>query len=360
MAEEDQDKTEQATPFKLREAKRRGQVAKSLEFNSMMVIFFLLAISAIWAKTMIGDLFDVNRDLLANAHSQEFSIAAIIELFKEIMFGLLVVLLPVFLGMIVISVLMNFFQTGPVFSFFSIKPDFKKLNPVTGFKRVFSKKMLFEAFKSLIKLAFFASILFMVIRSLIPDISRLMDTDPNSYVLMLLNLAVRLILALAIAVMLVAILDMLYTRWDFAKKMMMSRRELKDEIKRREGDPHVKQKMKEVQREAAKRTQSLQRVPEADVLITNPTHYAVAIKYDKSKMNAPFVIAKGAGSLAQKIKFQARKHSVPVIERKQLARELFRETDINEPVSEKVYAELAKILIWAYRQRNRVVLGSDA
>ncbi len=352
MAEEDQDKTEDATPFKLREARRRGQVAKSLEFNSMMVIFVLLLLSVIWAKGMITDLLALNRDIFTHAHSVEFSITSTIAWLRDILLGMFFVLAPIFLGMVVISVLMNFFQTGPIFSFFTVKPDFKKLNPVTGFKRVFSKKLLFEALKSIIKLAFFSAIVFVVIRSLIPKIASLMDTDPDSYVLVLLNLSVQLILALAIAMLLIAALDMLYTRWDFRKKMMMSRRELKDEVKRREGDPHIRQKIKEVQREAAKRTQSLQRVPEADVLITNPTHYAIAIVYDKKKMKAPFVVAKGAGSLAQKIKYQAKQHRVPTIERKALARQLFRDVDIDEPVPESVFAELAKILVWAYNQKT--------
>jgi len=353
MADEDQDKTEQASPYKLQEAKKRGQVAKSLEFNSMMVILGLLLITTIWAKQMITALLSLNRSILSNAHTLEFSIPSIVLWFENILMGMFSVLAPLFLAMIIIAVVMNFFQTGPVFSFFSIKPDIKKLNPVAGFKRVFSKKMLFEAFKSFLKLTFFGSILFSVIRSLIPRISSLMMSDPDSYMATLLSLSTQLIFSLALAIMLVAIIDIIYTRKEFSKKMMMSTREVKDEVKRREGDPHVRNKMKEVQREAAKRTDSIKRVPEADVLITNPTHYAVAVLYDKNKMNAPFVIAKGAGSLAQKIKYFAGKNNVPTIENKKLARLLFREADIDQPIPESVFADVAKILVWAYTKRGK-------
>ena len=354
MAEEDQDKTEDASPFKLQEAKKRGQVAKSLEFNSMMVILGLLLITAIWAKGMIISLLDLNRSIFSNAHSLDFSIPSIVMWFEDILIGMFGVLAPLFVAMVVIAVAMNMFQTGPIFSFFPVKPDFKKLNPVTGFKRVFSKKMLFEAFKSLIKLAFFGTILFVVIRSLIPKISSLMMSDPDSYISALLSLSSQLILALALAIMLIAALDILYTKWDFGKKMMMSRRELKDEVKRREGDPHVKSKIKEVQREAAKRTESIKRVPEADVLITNPTHYAVAVLYDKNKMKSPVVISKGAGTLAQKIKYFAKKNNVPVIENKKLARLLFKETEIDHPIPESAFGDVAKVLVWAYTRRGKL------
>ena len=354
MAEEDQDKTEDATPFKLQEAKKRGQVAKSLEFNSMMVILALLFVSALWAKGMIISLLELNRSIFSNAHTIKFDIPSFILWLEHIFTGLLFILAPIFTVLVIISVLMNIFQTGPVFSVYPIKPDFKKLNPVTGFKRVFSKKMLFEAFKSLVKLGFFGTILYMVIRSIIPDISRLLTSDPDSYVASLLSLSIQLIMTMLAAIMFIALLDMIYTRWEFSKKMMMSRRELKDEHKRREGDPHVRNKMKEVQREAAKRTDSIKRVPEADVLITNPTHFAVAVLYDKSKMKAPIVIAKGAGSLAKKIKYFAAKNNVPTIENKKLARLLFKESDIDGPVPESVFAEMAKILVWAYTRKGKL------
>lgn len=354
MAEEEQDKTEEATPYKLREAKKKGQVAKSLEFNSMMVTLTLLGICLVWAKGMIISLLNINRGLLSNSAAMQYDIPHVVGLAKSIFMDLFTVIAPVCIAMIVVSVLMNMFQTGPVFSFFPVKPDAKRLNPVSGFKRVFSKKMLFETVKSLIKLAFFGSILYVVIRSIIPGMSNLMNSDPSSYDRILLHFATKLVLSLAIAVIIVAALDMLYTRWDFRKQMMMSKREVKEEYKRREGDPHIRSKIKEVQREAAKRTKSIKRVPEADVLITNPTHYAVAILYDREKMNAPCVIAKGAGSLALKIKYYAAKHRVPIIENKKLAQYLFRETNIDEPVPESRFGEIAKILVWAYSRNGKL------
>ena len=180
-----------------------------------------------------------------------------------------------------VAVLSNMVQTGPIFTFFPLKPDPKRLNPVQGFKRVFSRRMLFEALKTFVKLGLITATAYFVIDDMFPHLLAMPQIDPKAYPAVLLDAITSLVFKLVLVLLIVALLDLMYTRWDFGKKMRMSRREVKDEHKRREGDPHVRAKIKELQREAAKRSKSLGRVPDADVLITNPTHFAVAQQNDR-------------------------------------------------------------------------------
>jgi len=261
------------------------------------------------------------------------------------------VLAPFFFMVLVLPILTKLFQTGPVFTFFPLKPDPKRLNPVQGFKRVFSLRMLFEAGKTFLKFGLFAAIAYGAIVGAFPSILSMPQVDPKGYAPMLLQAICALSFKLVLALFLIALLDLLYTRWDYAKKMRMSRRELKEEVKRREGDPQVRAKIKELQREAAKRSRSAQRVPDADVLITNPTHLAVALEYRRDEMKAPRLIAKGAGETAENMKSFARRSDVPVIERPGLARHLFREVDIDQPIPESAYEPVARIYAEIYAAR---------
>ena len=361
MAEEDKDKTEKATPFKLREAKRKGQVMKSLEFNSLFVIAgFLLAIS-IWGDSMVSRNLMIDRAVFENAHQVNFEISQLVSWLGHIGAQVLFAVSPLILILIVIVILSNMVQTGPIFTFFPLKPDIQRINPIKGFKRVFSLKMLFEAFKSLIKLTLFGTILYFVLTAMIPTFMGLMHMDPDYYPVRLLDMAIALVFKLALAILLVALLDFLYTRWDFSNKMKMSRREVKEEVKRREGDPHVRAKIKELQREAAKRAKSLKRVPDADVLITNPTHLAIAMVYQRGESHSPQIIAKGAGELAQNMKEVARRHRVPIVESKALARSLYRKVEMDGFIPESFYAAAARILAQVYARRElRAGLGSPS
>ena len=360
MAEEDKDKTEPASPFKLREAKKKGQVMKSLEFNSFFVIAGALLVLAISGDNIVYGHLMVDRTVFENAHQVNFEITHLVNWFGQVGSEVIYVVSPLVVTLIIIVVLANLIQTGPIFTFFPLKPDIQRVNPVKGFKRVFSRKMLFEAFKSVIKLLFFGAILYFAIRSLIPKLMGLMHIDPDHYPVQLAHLVMALVFKLGLALLLVALLDFMYSRWDFANKMKMSRRELKEEIKRREGDPHVRAKLKELQREAAKRAKSLKRVPDADVLITNPTHLAIALLYQRDVAAAPQVIAKGAGELAQGMKRVARRHRIPVVENKPLARSLYRGVGMDQAIPESLYAAVARILARVYALRdNKPALGAS-
>lgn len=352
MAEQEQDRTEQATPFKLREAKKRGQVPKSLEVNSWFVLLAFLLVLFIWGHSMIREFAHVYRAVFSYAGKLNFNVTELIGWLGDIFVVTVAVMAPIVAAIMIVAVLMNFFQTGPVFSFFPLKPDFNKINPVTGFKRIFSIRTVYEAIKNMIKLAVFASIIYFFVMRLLPEIVSFPYVDADAYLYLILQHSEDLLIQLIAFLLLVALIDLAHSRREYSDKMKMSRREVKDEVKRREGDPQVRAKIKELQREAAKRAQSMSRVPDADVLITNPTHRSVAIQYDRATMNAPKLIAKGAGDLALKMREVARNSRVPIIENRTLARSLFKTVDIDSEIPSGFYAEIAKVLVDVYRLQN--------
>lgn len=360
MAEEqqEQDRSEQASPFKLREARKRGQVAKSLEVNSLLIMLAGLAMLYFFGEKFIGGQLEQGRALFANAHRFSGEPSAALGWFETTVHSLLDIFWPLLAAVVIIGILSNLFQTGPVFSFFPIKPDFNRLNPVAGFKRLFSKKLIFESIKTFIKLAVFAVVIYFCIKAVMPAMYSLLGTSPDVYAAVLLEHVRTLIYQLLLVVLLVAIMDLAYTKWDFADRMRMSRREVKEEVKRREGDPQVRARRRELQKEALKRAASMQKVPDADVLITNPTHLAVALKYEREKMGAPLVIAKGAGELALKMKEVARLNGIVVVENKPLARELFKRVEMDRSVPEDLFPVVARILAWVYVRRERPAAGA--
>ena len=351
MAEQEQNRTEQATPSKLEEARRRGQVAKSLDFNSFFVVVGGLGMLYAWGDVFARQALIIARAIFEQAGNVDFDVPHLTTWFESVTVAVAYLLAPFFVTAVLVMVAANIVQTGPTFSTFPLKPDLQRINPVEGFKRLFSLKMLFEGFKSVIKLALFGATAYFVLSSLMPGLLGLMNIDPKAYVPLLLDQTAQLVFKLALVILIVALLDFTYTRWDFSKKMMMSQREIMEEVKRREGDPLIRAKIRELQKEAAKRSKSLARVPDADVLITNPTHFAVALRYEQGAMSAPWVIAKGANDTASKMRLAAARHGVPIFERPLLARELFRDGDIDRPVSDALFEPVARVYAELYAAR---------
>lgn len=351
--EQEQDRSEPATPFKLREAKRRGQVPKSMETNSLVMLGGMLSVLYFLGEKLIQGQLELSAAWLGSAHRIVLEGATPVGIFDSLLHQLLAIYWPMLAIVVIIAVAASLLQTGGVFSFFPLKPDVQRLNPVSGFKRLFSKKMLFEAGKTLVKLLLLSMVIYLSISSLLPALISLVDVNPDSYARFLLEHAREIVFQLLMVLLLVALIDLAFTRWDFGQQMRMSRRELKDEVKRREGDPLVRAKRRELQREAARRAGALRKVPDADVLITNPTHFAVALHYDRDTMRAPTVIAKGAGELALKMREVAYRNRVPVVENKTLARHLFRHTGIDQAVPEDVYPVVARLMAWVFMLRRQ-------
>jgi flagellar biosynthesis protein FlhB len=350
--EQEQNRSEQATPFKLQEARNRGVVAKSIELNAVLATFAFVGLLALAGQGLFERQLRLDAALLSQAHQLAFSESAATAWLSAALLETLALLAPVFALLIVAGVGASLMQTGPVFSFEPLKPDFDRINPAAGLKRLFSARLLFEAVKSLFKLALFGYALYAIIDGMLPLVLGLAQTHPAAYARIGLDAVAALMLKLALVMLVVALLDTAYVRWDFMKKMMMSRREMRDEHKRREGDPKVKARIRELQREMRKRSQALKRVPDADVLITNPQHLAVALRYRREELAAPRLIAKGAGELAARMKLLARRHGVPVVENRPLARRLFLRGGLEAAIPQAEYPQVARVLAWVYALRE--------
>jgi flagellar biosynthetic protein FlhB len=343
MQEQEQNRTEQATPFKLSEAKKRGQVAKSLEFNTLVVVVSLLTAMAIWGKSYWRAMCELCAQLFASAATLQITSESSPGIFSDIGARTSTVVMPFLLAGVIAAILANWVQTGPIISADPLKPKFERLNPAAGFKRMFSKKMLFEAIKSVIKLMFFGSIAYAFFLSSLTGLLTIGGYDADGQANWIAGLAIGLLFRLGLGLVVVGLIDITYVRWQHSQQMMMSRREMKEEVKRREGDPQIRAKIRELQRENLKQARSMGRLPDADVLITNPTHFAVALRYDRAIMNTPIVLAKGADNWAQEMKAVARKHGVPMFERRQLARQLFRRGVIEQPIPSEAFLDVARV-----------------
>ncbi|MFL6662210.1 MAG: flagellar biosynthesis protein FlhB [Rhizobacter sp.] len=353
MAEQEQSRTEQATPYKLREARRRGQVAKSLELSSLLALLTLLAVMLLWARSLVERQFRFDALLLEQAYRLSFDPAALPAWLARITTDSLSLLMPLVLPLVAIAIVGGFLQAGPVFSFHPLKPDIDRINPVSGFKRLFSLRLLFETGKNLLKLVLYGMAVWLLARSLLGPLLALLDVPPLRLLDVTLSQATAIVFKLLLVVALIAIADMLYTRWSWQDKLKMSRREVREELKSHEGDPRIRSRRRELRREMLKRAQAVKRLPDADVLITNPTHLAVALSYRREEMAAPVIIAKGSGEMAAHMKVLARRHAVPVVESPTLARALFAAAGIDDSVPERLYPAVARLLVWVYALRER-------
>jgi len=343
VAEQEQNRSEQATPFKLEEARKQGQVAKSLDFNTLIMVWGLLGLAMTWGATGWQKLGRLSSGLIASSADLPLSLETGGGWLAEIMRAFVLLMAPILAIAVVLAILANFVQTGPIFSFKPLKPKGERLNPVAGFKRVFNKKMLFEAFKSVLKLLFLGGVATAFFFALWPQLPAAATQDTTAVQDWFGSHAVGLLFRLGLALVLIGLLDFAFVRYKYKRDMMMSRREIKEEVKRREGDPLIRAKLRELQRENLKQAASVKRVPEADVLITNPEHLAIALKYEHGRMAAPVVLAKGADSWAADMRAMARRHGIPIYERKPLARQLFRFGQIGQPIPPDSYVDVARI-----------------
>lgn len=350
--EQEQDRTEPASPFKLDEARKRGQVAKSLDVNSALMMLGMLLVMMLWADDAWHRLAILWVDLLQLAASDPHLSLAELSMLGPIASALAIMLAPIAVAGIVISIVSNLIQTGPILSAFPIKPRFERINPIAGFKRVFNKRMLFEAFKSVLKLLLLGGIAAYFFVSIWQSLPLLQSTTPAWQSAWLGEHTQALLFRLTLALVIVALLDWLWSRFQFAEQMKMSRREQREEVKRREGDPLIRAKLRELQRENLKQARSMGRVKDADVIITNPEHVAVALRYVRGEMSAPQVLAKGADHWAAAIRKLAAEHQVPIVERRPLARALFAQAQLDSAIPAETFLEVARLYAELAGQRE--------
>lgn len=353
MADQDIDRSEQATPFKLQEARERGQTARSVDATACAVFLAAVACLAWQGSATAVALLRLARAVLAQAGHVDPAGATLWPLVAGLVSEAGGVLLPLLLVLPLAGLLACVAQTGMVFSFTPLHMDFQRVNPATGFQRVFSRRTLFEIARACVKLLVLGAAGVAALAALLPQFHVLSALPPGAFLQALLSDLAALGWKMGVALALVAAADLLYTRAEFGRKMRMSRRELKDEYRNREGDPRIRGRLRELRRELLKRSQALRNTRNADVVLTNPTHYAVALRYVHGEMEAPRVVAKGAGQLAAAMRALAARHRIVVVQNPPLARRLFRAAAIDATLPPEFHAEVARIIVWVLAIRQQ-------
>ncbi|OCA89620.1 flagellar biosynthesis protein FlhB [Bacillus sp. FJAT-27986] len=346
------EKTEKATPKKRQDARKKGQVAKSQDINTAVVllgVFLILYIAGGFLKDRLLVIFKYPINLSATfSYSEADLYLMLIELLKQ----MAIILGPIMLAAFIAGIIANFAQVGAMFSTETIQFKLEKIDPIKGFKRIFSMRALVEMLKSILKITVIGVITFYSIWSRLDEIMMLSTKTMGASLITLADITVKTGLFASGALLFLALLDYLYQRFDFEKSIRMSKQEIKQEYKTIEGDPIIKSRIKQKQREMAM-SRMMQEIPKADVVITNPTHYAIALKYDENQLDAPYVVGKGLDFVAQKIKLVAKENDIPMMENRPLARALYNQADIGQAIPEEFYKGVAEILAYVYKLKGK-------
>jgi len=354
FADEGADKTEEATPKKLQDARKEGQVARSQELSTaVMLLAFFVAVKVFVGfigTRFLGSFKDMYQVIDVYA-VDEFGPAMGGAFLRDGLVDILWICLPLFAVAVVVAFVVTIAQVKWQVTTKPLQPKFSKFNPISGFKRIFSKDKLFELIKDVIKIALIFYVTYSDLEEAAETVVLLYDFSLNQAVVYVGDFVISLGIKLSAIYLIVGFADYIYQKLKFKKDLMMSKQEVKDEYKQQEGDPQVKGKTKSKMREVSQR-RMMQKLPEADVVITNPTHFACAIKYDKEVSEAPILIAKGADYLAQKIKEAAKEHDIPIVENKPLARMLYYNVDLDSEIPRELYQMTAEVLAYVYKLKH--------
>jgi len=354
MAEQEgQEKTEVPTEKKRRESREEGQVAFSKELSSAAllagIVLTLVATSPIILDAMRQLMSQIFRDL---AQRKELSIDSIFTLSGEILSIILPAFAPFAAVIIFTGIFASVLQVGVQITFKAISPKFNKISPLTGLKRLFSSQSLADFLKSMAKLIIVGFVGYLTYIDKITELNGLSVSTPESILIYNFTVVAEVAGKIVLALVAIAIFDYFYQRWHHEQQLMMTKQEVKDETKQTEGDPQLKARIRQIQREMSN-ARMMQEVPKADAVIVNPTHFSVAILYDRDVMSAPEVIAKGADHLALRMRTVARENNVPILERPELVRDLYANVEIGDDIPERFYKAIAEILAFVYRLRKR-------
>ncbi len=351
------EKTEPATEKKLREAREEGKVAKSKELTSAFDLIVLFLILKIFV-TMVGNgfigVFEQTYKLIPDflsMYAMDVSPQAVSSFFSDVFVEMLAISWPFFLFGFAVTLLVSILQVGWKVSGKPMQPKLDRFNPVSGFKRIISKDSIFEFFKSVLKIAVIIYVAYSSIRDHQDELFILYDIPLGQAVALCGDIIINAGLQISIVYLVVGIADYIYQKFRFNEEMKMTKQEVKDEYKNTEGNPEIKGRQRQRMREASRR-RMMQDVPKADVVITNPTHLAVAIKYDPEANRAPVVLAKGEDYLAQKIREAARENHIEIVENKPLARMLYANVEVGSEIPPELYQAVAEILAMVYNMRE--------
>ena len=351
------EKTEQPTDKKRSDARGKGQVAKSQELNAAFVLLGgFLGLRILW-EYIYNNIAGYSAYIFANAY-MDINVETIYELTIGVIQLLTKTSLPVMLGIMVFGLAVNFYQVGFLITTEPIGFKLDKLNPINGFGRFFSKRALVELVKSLIKICVIGFFLYQYLKDEIPYMPYFIYYDLIHSLTEIADKIFIMAFQVIAVIMVLAAADYAYQKWQMTQDLMMSKQEVKDEYKQAEGDPKIKAKIKQKQREMAMQ-RMMEQVPKADVIVTNPTHLAVALRYEAG-MSAPMVVAKGKDVVAERIKTIARENRIMIVENKPLARALYEAVEVGGDVPQELYQAVAELLAYVYRLKKKKIRPSNA
>lgn len=345
-------KTEDATPKKLQDAKKKGQVAKSGDLNGAGGFFVFTILFAGLGNYLFQNTYTYVRSSLTRVPNLDITEAFLRNILLDDIIQAFIILLPFFAVAIVVGIVANLIQTGFIFTVEPLKPNFKKLNPIEGFKNMFSKKKLLTLIKNLLKLVL---VFYLTYKTLSTEFVKILNTG-NIGTEKLFPFFIEFIktvsIDIAIIMLLLGMMDFVLERQEWKKNLKMSKQDIKDEYKQMEGDPHIKGKRKQRQREISM-GRMMEDMKDSTVVITNPTHLAIVLRYDTAIDKAPVITAKGADELAKRIREKAKELKIPIIENKPLARTMYKQVDIGETVPMELYQAIAEVLALVYDMERK-------
>jgi flagellar biosynthesis protein FlhB len=351
------EKTEPATEKKREDARQQGNVPKSQDLASVLILIAAVIALRLYGAQLFGMFAQFLRYTLESSMQTPLTLGNALILLNQVGIMILKCTAPFFAVIILASVAVNLYQVGFLFRFDPMIPNLDRLNPISGLQNVFSWKMIAELVKSILKIMIVGYIPYSTIRDNMPLLMRLFQLEPMQSLIVILDLIFGMVLKILLILLVLAVGDWFFQLWRHEENLKMSKEDIKEEYKQREGDPKVKAKIRERQRKIATR-RMMQEVPKATVVVTNPTHIAVALRYEQDQDSAPLVVAMGTGLIAQRIKEIAKEHGVPVIENKPLAQTLHKMVDVGDEIPRDLYNAVAEILAQVYRLRGRAAAAA--
>lgn len=350
---ENEERTEDPTETRREDFRKRGQVAQTRELSSVMVLLGSTLLFWLLGNLFLQELFELfqgawGHHFLTAARYGDWREAGIWAVKKGVILSG-----PFFAMSLVLGAGSTLIQTGLLQNEDALTPQWERLNPVEGFKRIFTMRSLVEALKSILKIIVISILIYFLVRSEIEVLPQLSAMEPRSIFLFVGQLVWKSLAVVGAFMTAIAAMDYFFQWWDLEKQMRMTKQEIKEELKSREGDPLIKSRIRRLQKDISRR-KMMEKVPKADVVITNPTHIAVAIKYDAT-MVAPQLVAKGAGVLAERIKALAKENGVPIVENKPVARAIYKTMKLGQTIPRELFTAVAKVLSYVYRLKRKTV-----
>jgi flagellar biosynthetic protein FlhB len=353
MALDDQERTEQATPKRREEARKRGQVARSVDLASAGLILGSALALFFMGPMVVARSRETIIQAWTTLSTEPITQQSLFLLMQEGMGTALAILLPIVVFLSGAGILSHVLQYGLLWAPEQLAPELSRIDPIEGFKRIFSVRALVNFVKTIFKFSLLATVTYYVIRGQMPAVVTSIQMEPQQMIGLAGALMGRLVIWSGLVIFILGIVDYAFERWEHERRLKMSRQELREEFKQTEGDPLLRARIRTIQREMA-RKRMMAEVPKADVVVVNPTALAVVLLYRKDEMEAPKVVAKGAGLIAQKIREIAREHNVPLVENKPVARALYRSVKVGAQVPSQFYRVVAEILAYVYRMRAKI------